>query len=360
MKVKSIFRSWSALVLAAVLMGSPAALAAGWDRSLDEFPACADEADDTARLQRAIDATPDGVLYIPRGVYRISRPLNVRNLCSLDLHKSAVLQAVADMAFVVEVNSSNARAHDYNVFISGGVIDGTGRASCLRLTGFAHFTLKDMTFLNGRTDGLRVVGGYELIANNLYFKCTQSGLAGNIAVNVQGGDSHYTDCVVVDYTIGFNIAKGGSNRLTRCHVWGGPLPSVKPGEPREMLKDSVNFRIGPQAGSTILRDCYADTGKVGYEIGGWDTRLLGCSYFNNYGFKLDDVTVIKHPRGRLLVSEGAFVKTSPKCTVYEGCGQVEWYNMMYSGFAATDVCPGALTFQKKSAVDQPALKLAGE
>lgn len=344
----------------ALCAGTADLLAAGWDRSLAEFPACAGEPDDTARFQRAIDATADGVLYVPRGVYRISKTLSVRNLCSLEMHKSAVLKAVAEMPFVLDACVQNNAAHDYNVFVSGGVVDGNGLASCMRLTGFAHLTLKDATFLNGREAGLRVVGGYELIANNLYFKCVMSGLAGNVAVDIQGGDSHYTDCVVVDYTVGFNVARGGSNRLTRCHVWGGPLPALKPGEPREMLKDSVNFRIGDKAGSTILRDCYADTGKVGYEIGGWDTRMLGCSYFNNYGFKLDDVTVIRHLRGRLLVSEGAFVKTSPKCTVYEGCGQVEWSSMSYSGFSDADDCPGALKFQKKSAADQPALKLAGE
>ena len=361
MKVGIGFGSLCGLVLAGTLACCPvAAVAAGWDRSLDEFPACADETDDTARLQRAIDATPDGVLYVPRGVYRISRTLKVENRCSLDFHKGAVLRAVADMEFVVAVNCLNADADDYNVFISGGTIDGAGRASCMFLTGFVHLTVKDMTFLNGRKDGLRVAGGYELIANNLYFICKQSGLAGNVALHVLGGDSHYTDCISVDYTTGFKIAGGGSNRLTRCHAWGGPLPPVKPGEPREMLKDSVCFRIGPDACSTILRDCYADTGKIGFEIDGWETRLLGCSYLNNYGFKLDDVTVIKHTRGRLLVSEGAFVKSAPKFTLYEGCGEVEWSNMMYSEFADAKGLPGALTFKKKSADEQPVRKPAGK
>ena len=38
-----------------------AAAASGWDNSLDQFPAQPGEADDTARIQRAIDATPSGV-----------------------------------------------------------------------------------------------------------------------------------------------------------------------------------------------------------------------------------------------------------------------------------------------------------
>ncbi|HRR34452.1 MAG TPA: hypothetical protein P5026_10155 [Kiritimatiellia bacterium] len=328
----------------------------GSDHSLDAFPRYANETDDSGRFRRAIAATPSGVLSVPRGVYRIASPVRIANGCSLQMNKNAKLVAVQEMEYVLEIDGAGLVTHDYNRFLEGGCIDGAGLASCMRLARFSHFTLRDATFLNGRAYGLRMDGGYELIANNLYFKCVIPGLAGNSGVYVNGGDSHYTDCVVVDYTIGFNVVKGGSNRLTRCHVWGGPLPPAKPGEPREMLKDSINFRIA--ASSTILRDCYADTGKIGFEVGGWDTRLLGCSYFNNKRFGLDGITIIKHLRGRLLVTDGGFVKNTPNVTVYEGCGEVEWANMMYSGFGPQDDCPGALKFQHKSATEQKALKLA--
>ena len=187
-------------------------------------------------------------------------------------------------------------------------------------------------------------GGYELIAFNLYFKCVIPGLAGNAAVWSTGGDSHYTDCVVVDYTVGFRMGRGGSNRLTRCHVWGGPLPATEPGGEREMLKNSVNFWIDG-ASDTILRDCYADTGKTGFLVDGWDTHLTGCRYFNNYHFKLDDITVIDHRSGRLLVSECRFNKSNPKIRAYTGIGTVEWRNMIYSNFPADADQPGALDFE---------------
>jgi len=74
------------------------------------------------------------------------------------------------------------RSCDRNLFVVGGKIDGNGQASCL---------------------------------------------AGNTAAYLCGGDSHYTDCIVVDYTVGFRNA-GGSNRFTRCHVWGdeGVAPTL--------------------------------------------------------------------------------------------------------------------------------------
>ena len=82
-----------------------AAAATSWDHALDEFPALPGEADDTARIQRAIDATPSGVLYVPKGLYKVSSPLVVTNLCSLDMHKSAILRAVSEMPYVLKVNN---------------------------------------------------------------------------------------------------------------------------------------------------------------------------------------------------------------------------------------------------------------
>jgi hypothetical protein len=140
------------------------------------------------------------------------------------------------------------------------------------------------------------------------------------------------------------MGRGGSNRLTRCHVWGGPLPATEPGGEREMLKNSVNFWIDG-AGDTILRDCYADTGKTGFLVNGWDTHLDGCRYFNNYGFKLDDITIIDHRCGRLLVNACRFHKSNPKIRAYPGIGTVEWRDMIYANFPADAEQPGALDFE---------------
>ena len=338
---------------AALVFAATTAAAQMADHTLMEFPRLPGEKDDSPRIQRAVDATPSGVLEIGAGLYSIARTISVTNLCSLQMHKSAHLQATAEMEYVLRVNPAPAFAalawrsnprEDYNMFVIGGKIDGNGLASCMMIDGFLHFTLRDTTFFNGKKYGLAVDmeegTGYELIAENLYFKCVKSGLAGNTAFFLNGGDNHITDCVVVDYTIGFHLARGGSNRLTRCHVWGGPLSPARPGELPEMLKDSICFKIASP--SAILRDCYADTGKIGYEISGWETRLLGCSYFSNRSFGLDDITIIRHKAGHLLVAEGAFVKCAPHCKVYDGCGTVKWRDMMYANFDPDDDCPGAI------------------
>ncbi len=318
------------------------------DHSLDEFPRLAGETDDAPRLQRAVDATPSGVLGIGPGVYEIAQMISVTNLCSLEMNKSAILRAVAEMPFVLRVNNGpllgnwdalpmvSYRRQDYGMFVTGGRIDGNGLASCMALDGFRHYTLRDVTFLNGKTYGLAVDDedgtGYELVAENLYFKCFLSGLAGNTALYLHGGDCHITDCISVDYTVGFRVARGAANRLTRCHVWGGPI--------RESLENSVCFKV--TGASAILRDCYADTGKTGFYIDAKNTRLLGCTYYNNKDFDLDDITVIRHVSGRLLVADGLVEKTVSHMTVYNGCGNVKWRDMMYTGFGSGDDTPGAI------------------
>ena len=152
------------------------------------------------------------------------------------------------------------------------------------------------------------------------------GLAGNVGISIGNGDSHFVDCIVVDYTIGMDVVKGAAScRLTRCHVWGGCVPPVTEGGIPEMLVDSINFRIA--ASDTILTDCYADTGAIGFQIKK-NTRLKGSGYFNNPVFKLDEIVMIDHCAGELSVTEGYFTQCgNVKTTLYRGSGEkLYWSN----------------------------------
>ena len=317
----------SALIATALVLFVSSAFA-GLDRSTADtsaadFPRLAGETDDAPRLQRAIDATKGGVLYLPRGDYAISSTLVISNRCSLLLHKSATLRAVTEMEYVLRVNHAGIWDKlDFLCFIRGGAIDGNGLSSCLLLEGYWRQSLDDIKFFNGRQYGLYVRrGGAEIVANGLYFLCGAQGPGGNTAMYLQGGDSHFTDVHIRGWATGV-VVKGGSNRLTRFDVKGCALPG------------STAFRI--EGDSTILRDCTADTVQIGFDVqGAWETRLLGCDYANDGDLGLNDLLAVRQigNSGSLLVADCEFSRSSPdeRICVYYGNGLVKWRDILYAG-----------------------------
>lgn len=298
-----------------------------YDINLADYKRFENENDDAPRFERAISAAAGRVLYVPCGEYIISSPIIIKNNTSLLMHPKAKLIANREMDYVLScyLNYKAFDLDDLNAFVTGGIIDGNGLASGMFITGCKHFTVSNISFINGKKYGFRAQKpGYELIANNLYCKCNMSGLAGNTGISIDMGDSHYTDCIVVDYTVGMEVSSG-SCRLTRCHVWGGPIPPKEEGGIPEMLKNSVCFRVLVCDGNDcLLRDCYADTATVGFEIHD-NTRLAGCAYLNNPIFRLDDITVIDHQWGYLSVYDGFFRVCHNHGVLYRGKNKnVKW------------------------------------
>ena len=322
------------------------------DHSVDEFPRIVGETDDAPRFQRAVDACRGGgLLTVPSGNYQFASTLHVTNLCSVKLAPAAVIRAVKPMKWMVEIDCTweynkkkappDVYARNFNLTWTGGILDGCGIASCLALDNYAHFILEKATFNNGRVYGVGVEThgrGYELMARDLYFHTSIPGIEGNTGLYCYGGDSHFIDIVSVNYTIGIHLAGRGSNRMSRCHVWGtSTRPIVKGVEP-ETLRESVCFRI--DATDTVMRDCYADTGAIGFLIDS-DTRLLGCNYFTNPVFNLDDIVCIKHLKGHLIVADCAFTKMAKHQVIYEGSGEnVIWRDNVFPGYGKEEI-PGA-------------------
>ena len=366
-------------LLAAVALALVAAAPAcgAHDVDLADFPRLAGETDDSPRFARAIAAAPNGVLLVPKGEYAIASRISITNRCSLSMHPAAHLVARAKMDYVVfwdgaadfhalSVFNPDGSVYDnLNLFIKGGDIDGNGLASCLAIANAHHFTLADITLHNGVKSGLcvtRETGGhlYELIANNVYCKCTLSGLSGNIGIDCQVADSHFTDCIVVDYTKGVR-ASGGANRFTRCHVWGGTVPPkgmgirewsdayakrkqreaagkwtqdderahLALGVP-EMLIGSTAFECFGAA--NVFDGCYADTAEIGYDVRGNGTIIVNSGFFNNPRMNLRKSTAIVHRGGDLRVALCDFRGGAGCEKLYEGDGRrVEWIASRASG-----------------------------
>ena len=374
-------RTLCGTILAAAVVVSAVAMAGSecdWDVSVADFPRLMGETDDSPRFVRAISAAPNGVVRVPKGEYDIVSMILITNRCSLTMHPAAHLVARAKMKYVLlwdgaadyhalsVFNQDGSIYDNANLFIKGGDIDGNGLASCLAIANSHHFTLADITLHNGVKAGLcvtRETGGhlYELIANNVYCKCTISGLAGNVGIDCRVDDCHFTDCIVVDYTKGIR-STGGANRFTRCHVWGGTVPPkglgfkewsdlyarrkkmevarkwtaedershLALGVP-EMLPGSVAFEcIG---GANVFDGCYADTAEIGYDVRN-DAVLINSGFFNNPRMNLRKSTAIVHHGGHLRVAFGRFRGAAGCEKLYEGAGKdVEWISNVVSGGA---------------------------
>ena len=345
-----------------------------WDADVADFPRQAGEAGDSARIMRAVEAAgKGGVVWFPKGEYAIDAMLVVSNQCSLWLHKSAHLKAVREMPFVMRyfgrMMDKSDPYSDHNLFIRGGDFDGNGLASCVNLMGVRHFTIADGTYRNGKKAGLQlgapglpreIEGGYEIIANNLYFVCKMPGLMGNVGFLTYIGDAHFTDLVVVDYTVGIRDLKW-SNRYTRCHVWGGPVKKAGTNEP-EYLPNSIAFDLNGD--DCLLEDCYADTAMIGYRVRK-DARVFSCAYFNNWVFKMDRPEVFVHEGGSLIVTGGRFSKNSPHATLYrrgEKAGRLIWRDNQPLNFTPDEMKDLNEELKKQGESDKAALsdaKLAG-
>lgn len=347
-----------------------------YDKILNDFFKLESDKSDSERIQRAIDATPNGILCIPKGDYKIATPLFIKNRCSLDMHPAARLIATEEMDFVLTYNADgnyhnltlfNEDGSVYDnlgLFIKGGDIEGNGKASCLAITNAHHFTISDTALHNGKEYGLYIGGKnkghiYELVCNNVYCKCTKKGLAGNVGIWSDKHDAHFNDCFVIDYTVGMRMF-GSANRISRCHLWGGTVPpesySIEEwseiygerkqkllngvygndnngefeNETPEMLKNSIAFDI--QGGCNILDGCYADTAEIGYNINA-STRMIGCDFFNNKLMGMKKSIAINHTSGKLQVLMSSFRATAGFEILYSGnIDDVDWSMNDVSGF----------------------------
>ena len=355
--------------LAGALTLAAGAAVGPWDADVADFPRLEGETGDSARIMRAVEAAGrGGVVWFPRGEYAIDAMLNVTNFTSLQLHPFAHLKAVKPLPFVLTYYSREkgiSRPGTLNLFIRGGDFDGAGLASCVHVKWRHHFTLSDATFRNGLKVGLQFgdegqTPGCEMIVNNIYCICDRPGMAGNVGFLTYIGDSHFTDMIVVDYTVGIRDARW-SNRYTRCHVWGGPVKQAGTDEP-EYLPNSIAFDL--QGEDAVLDNCYADTAMIGYNVGA-SSRLFNCAYFNNWNFKMDNPEVFVHDAGSLIVTGGRFSKNSPHATLYrrgEKAGRLIWRDNQPLNFTTEEMKGLNEELKKQGAADKAALndtKLAG-
>ena len=82
-------------------------------------------------------------------------------------------------------------------------------------------------------------------------------------------------------------------------------------------------------------------------------RLVNCASHNNWRFRMDAPTVIKHWKGRLIVTGGRFDKTSPRATLYWRGPDAEdlvWRDNTLECFEPADVRELEAALEKQAAI----------
>jgi hypothetical protein len=223
------------------------------------------------KLQKLIDENPGRTLELPDGVYTVSKPIKVSADCakavSLRLSSYAVIKAAdnwsGDSAVVCLADGERNSASENNSFyISGGIIDGNGKAAAAISVGDARDILISNVSVRNATVGIKVlkgaadlenihikgngaadsigllIAGDEGSAANIQISGVENGVkvtgANNIfkSVNVkysgtsvdscgfidEGTGSNYDMCQSYQFATGFKMAESANSVYYACHV----------------------------------------------------------------------------------------------------------------------------------------------
>ncbi len=234
-------------------------------------------------LQALIDANPNRTISIPDGVYLLSHPVATpaepRLAVSLALADFAVLKAAPDFPErqpLVRLGgihpANNIRTPGSVYSFSGGVLDGSGLATGIRIESGRETRVRDVSMKNVRI-GLHVKRG----ANNGSADCDIRDVnivgdrsPGSIGLLVEGMDNTFSNMRIADCRIGVRI-RGGGNLLTNVHpLWTNPIAQYDGG---------IGFDDS-STNNSYLR-CYSDHFCTGWRFrkGAERSVLDGCICF---------------------------------------------------------------------------------
>jgi len=194
--------------------------------------------DCTAAFEQAVAAVNHGgyaTLYVPDGVFGITRPIHVENQMSLALAPSARILALPGFegeAMIIKGGGDHEtdiwRAHDYGGEMFGGVIDGAGQAIIgIHCPWSRRHRIHDMEILNCTAGGLHVgpKGEYETTISHVRISLNVDGSMSAspdaIGLKIDGvSDNHVSQVLVIGYEVGV-YATGSSTAFHQVHIWNG-------------------------------------------------------------------------------------------------------------------------------------------
>ncbi len=247
--------------------------------------------DNSPVLDRAI-AESKGTIFLPDGVFGISRPLVLPAHLSLQMAPGAVLRALPGFqgeAVVVKAAGERGNPMSYGS-IRGGTIDGGAQPLTGILVPYAcRLHIGDLEVKNCCRKGIDIgaEGWYEVNVSNVrcYLEPHVRNLPGSIGLHYQRcTDSLVLSVVIIGYETGLR-SDSSSNDFQQVHVWN--------------FKDNGDLMVcfACNGWNDTYNQCYADSPITdgpgyGFYVTRPFQRITNCRVYNNQWAVDDTVTGI--------------------------------------------------------------------
>lgn len=232
-------------------------------------------------LQRLIDTHPNRTIFFPDGVYLLGKPIatpaDPTRSVDLRLSNFAILRAASDwghtnamvrLGGVCPANNITKPGSCYGM--TGGVVDGAGRADGVSIDGGRETKIRDVSMKNVRV-GIHIKYGANSGSSDADItdvNIVGNGAADSVGVIVEGHDNTLSNMRIAHVCTGVRV-KSGSNFLRNIH----PLFT---GAWRHYAS-SIGF--DDAGGNTYYDGCYSDQFQTGFRLGERLTVMDNCQIF---------------------------------------------------------------------------------
>ncbi len=229
-------------------------------------------------IQRVIDDNPRRTIYFPDGEYLISKPIctggHPDTAVSLDLANFAIIKATPNWSSDEAMIRLGGKDRYFRInkcgtnnFISGGVLNGNGRAKGLSIDSGREYSIRNVS-MKFVTIGLHVKWNPEYGSNDsdiFNVNIVGAGLKGSVGVLIEGNDNTFTNMRIANFEIGVKTT-GGGNFLRNLHplyIYDTDNDFSHYGETIEYA-DSIGFE--DTSNGTWYDVCYADNFATGFRM----------------------------------------------------------------------------------------------
>jgi len=175
--------------------------------------------DATDALQRALDAGAGGLVYIPAGQYRVTRPLSVQTGTTVmgAGHCSTILSTEAAIPAILHLKGVGGPMTTIRDLWTAGPVGGNWEATGIWLDGCNGVTVRDC-WVSALQTGIRVDGISDTWLRNIVFELNQHGIVVQCAeLNWASGNLRMLDCYgYQNYQTGITLENCRGVQMDAC------------------------------------------------------------------------------------------------------------------------------------------------